>query len=116
MTVYTLRICTAQKPSPWGEGGFKISLQEILKTDVGKILRIRRTQIVIWDFSAPHISQKSNRFLTASPQGEAFGCGSHRKINDHLPQTSEINVCKQSVFLLENNYKPCYTDSVDLSP
>ena len=86
MIVNLLEVCTLSKPSPWGEGGFKIFCKEILKTDVGKRSRIAEDPHKMQHISAPHISQKSNRFLTASPQGEAFRRSRASGINDHLQQ------------------------------
>ena len=62
MIVYLLEVCTLSKPTPWGEGGFKIFCKEILKTDVGKYYEFAGDPHKTQHISASHISQKSKIF------------------------------------------------------
>ena len=67
---------TVNKPSPLGEGGFSISLQEIEKTDVGEMCGLAEDFYERDVLSYP-TSVKNQRFLTASLYYGVIATGNH---------------------------------------
>jgi hypothetical protein len=74
------------------------------------MLRIRRNISYHCYFVLHTSSVKNRRFLTASPQGEAFGCLLHRYDKLQFSASSQIPAWQAGIFCVALGAKTCYTD------